>query len=329
MTARNVSTVETATPRGVVVPVPVVLERSYDRKVSGAVRRTATRDASLVGNSLGFTAGPSGTCQRWRVDLEGLEVEGLLSPAERVHLEGFYGASVAHVGGATEACRSCYAANLETVFPAVGRMLARNTEKVATLEAAGDVATLAEALGGVLDSHYLEACRRAKRDGVPLERLAAFRAHWDGDFVGPNYAKAMVEAWRVRPHVSGWLYSRQPAALLILARSEGLEHVALYYSADRYNAAEVDAWLPVLGERVHVAALSDSHAGAVELAAGLGRVARPCPETAKRFPLVMAPTGRAADSLEVGQTGRGACNACGLCIEGRGSVAFSTVKGRA
>lgn len=329
MTARKVSTVETATPRGVVVSVPVVLERSYDRKVSGAVRRQRSKDAALVGNSLGFLAGPSATCQRWPVDLVGLEGEGLISSSERATLEAFYGSSVAHAGGATEACRSCYAANLETAFPAVGRLIGRNTEKVTALEAAGDVIALTEALGGVLDSHYLEACKRSERDGLPLERLAPFRAHWDGDFVGPNYARAMVAAWRDRPHVPGWLYSRQPVALLILSRAIGLEHVALYYSADRYNAAEVDAWLGVLGERVHVAALSDSHAAAVDLAAGLGRVARACPETAKRFDLVMPSSGRAADVLEVGETGQGACSACRLCIDGRGSVAFSTVKGKA
>ena len=326
MTAADVVTVSTVADS--VRSVPVVLERSRDRKVAGAVRRKPCGDdAAVVGNSFGLTAGPSASCAPWAVDFGRLEAEGLVTRSERRALERFHGGRFGSSGGATAACRGCYAVNLERARPAVANLVGRNWERVRPLEESGDRAALADMLGEVLDSHYREAVRVAERSGVPLERVAPFRAHWDGDIPGPNYAHALASAWAQRPHVRGWLYSRNPVALLILARSEGLDHVALFASVDRYNVAEWDAWLPLLGARVNVATLSDSHAAAVELAAAVGRRAVPCPETARRLPLVVGPSGRRSDVLEVGDTGMGACIACGLCVHGRGSVAFSTRKG--
>ncbi len=214
--------------------------------------------------------------------------------------------------GVTPFCRSCYAESLEKQWPAVADKMARNFE---TLLQCGDShRALVDALDGMLCQWYTDTVRRGS--------ALTFRIHWDGDFYSPAYARAWASIACAYPDVTFWCYTRRLWAPAILLDAP---NIAVYASVDEYN---VDAWRPVLAQlpRLKVAACAHSMDEGAALIAALGRGRAPaCPE-GRRLPLVVGLSGRPSDIPVAGELGRGACDACGHCLTGRGDVRFSTTK---
>lgn len=215
----------------------------------------------------------------------------------------------------TEFCRSCYAARTERQWSTVARKMARN---LSALRACGDShVALVNALDSMLAGWYVDA--------VAAGVARTFRIHWDGDFFSEAYAAAWRAIVGAYPDVEFWCYTRAVWAVPILV---GAPNLKVYASVDQYNAA---SWAPVLADypTVLVAACADTFDHAQDLVISLGRRRAPaCPE-GRRLPLVVGPSGRGSDVPGPGDIGRGACDACRVCIDGRSDIRFATQTGRA
>ena len=216
--------------------------------------------------------------------------------------------------GATAFCAGCYAAANETQYPSVARKMRANWD---ALRACGDVhGALVNALDAMLAPWYVNTVKR----GLPL----TFRIHWDGDFYSAAYARAWGDICRAYPDVTFWAYTRSTFAVAHLV---DVPNLALYASVDAENA---ETWRPLLAQypRLHVAACGRTFEDGAALLAQLGRGRAPvCPEGVT-LPLVVAQNGRRSVKVLPGETGQGACNACGYCLVGRGDIRFATHKGQ-
>lgn len=210
--------------------------------------------------------------------------------------------------GMTPFCESCYAKGSETAFPSAARLVAHN---LAELQSANTVIGMTDLLQEMLATFR----RQALKKGAALR----FRIHWDGDFYSLPYAQAWRQTILENPDIRFWAYTRtfQPD-LNIVPVLRGLKNLALYLSVDQWNEARAkvvkrtDPWVLLAGCSE---TFSESPVSGPK-----------CPENAKRIPLVMALDGRRTTPVLVGDDAQGACNACGLCIEGRGNVQFAVKK---
>ena len=209
----------------------------------------------------------------------------------------------------TEICESCYAAKLERIYPAIGRVMRDNYAAIAPYR--GKPAQLAELFAVLLDQ------------SAAAQRLAGvtqptFRWQWDGELAFPAHAQAISRAHEMRPDIAGWVYTRAHRwAHYFRMRETGAppENLAVFLSVDRDNlrsarrAAARYEWL-------RYAFTGDSWDECNELAA---KMTEPrglkCPELTGRVP------------LNSEGTGAGACTVCAHCLpNGRGNVRFSTGK---
>jgi hypothetical protein len=194
---------------------------------------------------------------------------------------------------------------------------------------------------------------RAGADGIAAmlldaaDRITAAADHWstnrptmrhqsDGDIYNANHARAIATVARLTPRVAHWLYTRSldHAPALLDGRGRLPRNLVAYLSADAWNADQVAAVLarhPVF--RVAVLAQDDDSAAEILARVERSATARLCPAAGGKYTtdgrgpafVTMGDGTRAglADAQR-GERGRGACDACGLCIDGRADVVFHT-----
>lgn len=193
----------------------------------------------------------------------------------------------------TDFCsKICYANKLEKLFKGVKSVLLHNFDllKDASLE---DMVIMLDAM----IAEFVKDCD--KRSAPKL-----FRIHWDGDFFSPVYAAAWSKVIRAYPDVQFWAYTRVAPSALFL-HSMKLDNLALYFSADPDN---IEAARILESRGINIAYVDTSFANGKEQFPNATR----CPENNKSIELIS----------EKGS----ACARCGLCVNGRKSVLFSTTK---
>ena len=193
----------------------------------------------------------------------------------------------------TDFCsKICYANKLEKLFKGVKAVLLHNFEllKDAPLE---DMVIMLDAM----IAEFVKDCD--KRDAPKL-----FRIHWDGDFFSPVYAAAWGQVIRAYSDIQFWVYTRVAPSALFL-HSMKLDNLALYFSADPDN---IEAARILESRGINIAYVDTSFANGKEQFPNATR----CPENNK--------------SIELISDKGSACARCGLCVNGRKSVLFSTTK---
>jgi len=193
----------------------------------------------------------------------------------------------------TDFCATiCYAGKLEKIYKGVANVLTRNWDALRD-------ATLADMVT-MLDSMIGEFKRDSVKRGAPL----IFRIHWDGDFFSGTYVAAWARVIATHSDTQFWVYTRVATAATFL-HAQKLENLALYFSADPDN---VDVARHLESRGINIAYVDTTFA--------LGKAEFPnaarCPENNKALPLIS----------DKGS----ACARCGLCVNGRKSVLFSTSK---
>jgi hypothetical protein len=193
----------------------------------------------------------------------------------------------------TDFCGSiCYAGKLEKIYKGVRKNLVHNWETLQNMSQSEMVAEL----DGMITAFEAECDRKnATRE---------FRIHWDGDFFNNDYTRAWGETVKRHPNVTFWVYTRVLASAMVLNIAD-YPNLALYFSADRDNLHFANI---AKDKGINVAYVGKTFAEGKEHFAK----ATKCPENNKAIPLV-SPKGSA-------------CKVCGLCINGRKDVLFSTSK---
>jgi hypothetical protein len=195
--------------------------------------------------------------------------------------------------GATPFCETiCYAGRLETQYKNVRNVLLHNWELLRN----ANRATMVELLDAMITEFKAECDKRNARK--------EFRIHWDGDFFSHDYTMAWIDVIANHTDVQFWVYTRVADAAREF-HSALLVNLAYYFSGDRDNLA-IARELEELG--INIAYVDNTfQQGKVEFTK-----ATKCPENNKSIPLISAKGS--------------ACQLCGLCINGRKSVLFSTTK---
>lgn len=211
--------------------------------------------------------------------------------------------------GATDVCASvCYAARTERVFTSASRLVNHN---LAALQACGDdIDAMAALLGDAVATFKAKAAKVSKLRGVDVPLV--FRIHWDGDFFSTAYAQAWRKVILANADVQFWAYTRSfVPSCNVVPDLHDVPNLALYLSVDSAN----QAWAGVilgLYPTVKAAVMAETFDQGQEAMVALrGRRAPKCPENAQKVGLV-------------NDSGQGACVTCGLCVEGRRDVLFST-----
>lgn len=195
--------------------------------------------------------------------------------------------------GATSFCsKICYAGKLEKIYKGVRNILTDNFEQLVNAESGEMVSLISNMI-----SEFRADCD--KRDAPKL-----FRIHWDGDFFSPVYTAAWSKVIQANPDVRFWVYTRVAPSALFL-HSMKLDNLALYFSADPDN---IEAARILESRGINIAYVDTSFAKGKEQFPNATR----CPENNKALPLIS----------DKGS----ACVRCGLCVNGRKSVLFSTTK---
>ncbi|QGH78097.1 hypothetical protein SEA_LONEWOLF_96 [Mycobacterium phage LoneWolf] len=194
---------------------------------------------------------------------------------------------------ATGFCESiCYAGKLEKIYKGVSAVLLHNWELLSGAGLEDTVTLLAEMV-----AEFVKESDRRKAPKI-------FRIHWDGDFFSPTYVAAWARVIRDFGDVQFWAYTRVATAATFL-HAQKLSNLALYFSGDEDN---VDTARFLEGKGINVAYVARTFAdGKAEFPK-----ATRCPENNGSLPLIS----------EKGS----ACAACGLCVNGRKSVLFSSSK---
>lgn len=199
--------------------------------------------------------------------------------------------------GATSVCETiCYAGKLEKIYKGVKDVLMNNWNllKDANQE------TMEQLLGAMIDE-FEKDCE--KRNAQKL-----FRIHWDGDFFNVDYTNAWRNVILANPNISFWVYTRSEFAIGIL---KNIDNLALYFSTDSDNL-EIARSLR-RQEGVKLAYLATNFAAGKEtMKTVLAKAAVPCPENAKKLPLIS----------DKGS----ACVTCGQCVFARNDILFSASK---
>lgn len=199
--------------------------------------------------------------------------------------------------GATSICDGvCYAGKLERIFKGMRENMLHNWNLVKDASISDLVTMLDEV---IID--FEQACDKWDADKL-------FRIHHDGDFFSETYASAWAEVMRRHPNVTFWAYTRSFHVVSLLA---DIPNFTLYLSVDAENldnavqTFDAQPW-------VKLAALGKTFADARELLQAFGAKGANCPELNGALPLITV--------------NGGACKTCGLCVFGRGNVAFSSSK---
>lgn len=194
----------------------------------------------------------------------------------------------------TEFCgKICYAGTLERLRPAVSALLMHNWNMLRDADRPTMIRLLTAMIG-----EFVADC--TKRNAAP-----AFRIHWDGDMFSAEYTAAWATVVRAFPTVQFWVYTRVATAALFL-HAQRLDNLSLYFSADPDNETVAHA---VAAKGVRIAYVGKTFADGKQAFPN----ATPCPENNGKLPLIDA---------------RGsACIRCGLCVNGRRNVLFSSSKG--
>lgn len=198
---------------------------------------------------------------------------------------------------ATTVCEKvCYAGKLEKIYKGVRNVLLHNFELLTNATFDEKKYLLSEMV-----AEFAGECE--KRNAEKL-----FRIHWDGDFFSDEYALAWKSVINDYPEIQFWVYTRVPSAARILA---GIDNLSLYFSTDSENAYVGQELSENNG--VKLAYLADTFAlGKVDMLELIGKSAIPCPENAKKIPLIS----------EKGS----ACVTCGQCVFERNDILFSVKK---
>lgn len=186
----------------------------------------------------------------------------------------------------------CYAGRLEKVYKGVTALLLHNWELLngASLE---DTTVM---LTDMITAFVKESDKR--------KAPKIFRIHWDGDFFSGTYVAAWARVIKSFPDVQFWAYTRVATAATYL-HAQKLSNLALYFSGDRDN---VDTARYLEGKGINIAYVERTFDEGKAQFPGATR----CPENNGALPLI-TPEGSA-------------CARCGLCVNGRKSVLFSTTK---
>jgi hypothetical protein len=217
--------------------------------------------------------------------------------------------------GATEACRDCYGAGIESRSPQYARLVSVNLANLHHLYACGGRRAVVDALVRVV--RHSENGQRALGVMSP-----AFRWHSDGDIFSEWYAKAIRQVIGQTPTVDHWIYTRTLSAVRHLV---GPSNLRLMVSADRFNVVQASRIAGRYG--VRLAMLASDRAESAALWARAVSVAWPvagggaivCPASKWASDSVNAPAhvvgsdGRRA-SARRGAPAVGACIACGVCL---------------
>lgn len=212
--------------------------------------------------------------------------------------------------GATSFCtKICYAGKLEKVYSGVKNVLVRNFQELVYADYLDGIDGMTNLISDMVQE-FLTECdnRKAKGKNVSYD----FRIHWDGDFFNRNYADAWANVIMAFPEIHFWVYTRSftDDAFVIDILSD-IDNLTVYLSADVDN---IDIANAVAAEYpgVFIATVADTFAEARETIIDSSRKVYDCPENAKRIPLI---------------TDKGsACIRCGICVSGRGDVAFAVKK---
>lgn len=195
---------------------------------------------------------------------------------------------------ATDYCESiCYAGKLEKMYPSFKRLVLHNFNELQGLDKFGMSVLLIDML-----TEFVKECDRKNAPKL-------FRIHADGDFFNRAYVDAWTMTMSLFPEVKFWAYTRVLEACIALHKAD-LSNLSLYFSADRDNIAAARHLNEKYG--ILVAVVDDTFAEAKALFPAFS-----CPENRKSIELI-SPKGSA-------------CVRCGICIDGRKSVAFSKTKG--
>lgn len=195
--------------------------------------------------------------------------------------------------GATDFCsKICYAGKLEKVYKGVSNVLLRNFDILSNASYDEMISLITAMI-----SDFVIDCE--KRDAPKL-----FRIHWDGDFFNSEYTAAWAKVIRAFPDVQFWVYTRRATAALFLNQMK-LDNLALYFSADPDNITTART---LEKKGINIAYVDTTFAAGKDAFPNATR----CPENNKSIDLIS----------DKGS----ACARCGLCVNGRKSVLFSTTK---
>jgi len=209
--------------------------------------------------------------------------------------------------GRTAICGSvCYASRTETVFPSAGALVMRNWE---ALKACGrSQAKMTALLRDAITDYRISHARAERLRKVSIPHV--FRVHWDGDFYSLPYARAWRTVMLENPDIQFWVYTRSfHGRVDVVPTLQVVPNLSLYLSVDSENRQYAERY-PDIPHAILDETFEKAQVTSVSLS---GRRAPRCPENARKVPLV-------------GSDGRGACVACGLCVNGRSSVLFSITK---
>lgn len=204
--------------------------------------------------------------------------------------------------GATSVCESiCYANKLEKLYKGVRGVLMHNWDLVSNANST----ELYSLLHGMI-SEFVSECEKINAEKI-------FRIHWDGDFFSADYARAWADVIRAFPNVQFWVYTRSfTPALNVIPIIAGIDNLSVYLSVDSDN---IEHARDILSEHPDVmfATLANTATEAKEM---LPERIISCPENVgRRIPLIV-------DRHNDGNA-KGACAACGLCVNARNNVAFA------
>ena len=199
--------------------------------------------------------------------------------------------------GATSVCEKvCYAGRLEKVYKGVRETLIHNWNllKDANLDT----------MVVLLDQMIIDFKKDCDKRGA--EKL--FRIHWDGDFFNHTYTLAWKGVIKKHSDVQFWVYTRVANSAKILT---GIPNLSLYFSTDSENL-EIAKELKT-EQGIKLAYLSQNFAmGKEQLREIVGKSGIPCPENAKKIPLI--------------SKAGSACVTCGQCVFNRNDIVFSASK---
>ena len=199
--------------------------------------------------------------------------------------------------GATSVCEKiCYAGKLEKLYKNVKDNLIHNWELLKD----ADEPTMVNLLEDMINDFKKDCDKRN------AEKL--FRIHWDGDFFNDTYTRAWQYVIISNPDIQFWVYTRVNSAAKML---KNIPNLSLYFSADSENIS-IAQELKV-NEGIKLAYLAENFAiGKKELKDLIGKSGIPCPENAKKIPLI--------------SKNGSACVTCGQCIFNRNDIVFSRSK---
>ena len=190
----------------------------------------------------------------------------------------------------------CYAGKLEKVYKGVRDVLIHNWNLLKD----ADHDTMENLLQEMIDDFKKDCDKRN------AEKL--FRIHWDGDFFNDTYTFAWKHVILNNPDIQFWVYTRVPAAALIL---KDITNLSLYFSTDKDNKDEAVKLNKDNG--IRLAYLADTFAiGQTDMKEMIGKVGAKCPENKKAIPLI--------------STKGSACVSCSLCVYSKADIVFSSSK---